>query len=108
MRRSSSILAALSGSARNPTTLMDSQALIRSSNNDIFCAEKRAKMRTTLALDDELLADAEFYTGIREKSALVREALKALVEREAARRLARLGGSEPQLKPIPRRRPKPK
>jgi len=65
-------------------------------------------MRTTLALDDELLADAEFYTGIREKSALVREALKALVEREAARRLARLGGSEPQLKPIPRRRPKPK
>ena len=51
-------------------------------------------MRTTLALDDELLADAEFYTGIREKSALVREALKALIEREAARRLARLGGSE--------------
>jgi Arc/MetJ family transcription regulator len=65
-------------------------------------------MRTTLALDDELLAEAEFYTGIREKSALVREALKALVEREAARRLARLGGSEPDLKPIPRRRPKPK
>ena len=69
---------------------------------------RRREMRTTLALDDELLADAEFYTGIREKSALVREALKALVEREAARRLARLGGSEPDLKPIPRRRPKPK
>ena len=65
-------------------------------------------MRTTLALDDELLAQAQFYTGIREKSDLVREALKALVEREAARRLARLGGSEPDLKPIPRRRPKPK
>ena len=65
-------------------------------------------MRTTLALDDELLADAEFYTGIREKSALVRVALKALVEREAARRLARLGGTEPDLKKIPRRRPKPK
>ena len=65
-------------------------------------------MRTTLALDDELLAQAQFYTGIREKSALVREALKALVEREAARRLARLGGSERDLKPIPRRRPKPK
>jgi Arc/MetJ family transcription regulator len=65
-------------------------------------------MRTTLALDDELLAEAQFYTGIREKSALVREALKALVEREAARRLARLGGSEPDLKPIPRRRPNPK
>jgi Arc/MetJ family transcription regulator len=65
-------------------------------------------MRTTLALDDELLAEAEFYTGLREKSALVREALRALVEREAARRLARLGGSEPDLKPIPRRRPKAK
>jgi len=64
-------------------------------------------MRTTLALDDELLAEAEFYTGIREKSALVREALKALVEREAARRLARLGGSEPDLAAIQRRRTKP-
>jgi len=64
-------------------------------------------MRTTLTLDDKLLADAEFYTGIHEKSALIREALKALVEREAARRLARLGGSEPGLKQIPRRRPKP-
>jgi Arc/MetJ family transcription regulator len=63
-------------------------------------------MRTTLALDDELLAEAEFYTGIREKSALVREALKALIEREAARRLARLGGSEPDLAEIPRRRTK--
>jgi Arc/MetJ family transcription regulator len=61
-------------------------------------------MRTTLALDDELLAEAEFYTGIREKSALVRAALKALIEREAARRLARLGGSEPDLAAIPRRR----
>ena len=70
--------------------------------------DRGREMRTTLALDDELLADAEFYTGIREKSALVREALKALVEREAARRLARLGGSQPDLKPIPRRRPKPK
>jgi Arc/MetJ family transcription regulator len=63
-------------------------------------------MRTTLSLDDELLAEAVFYTGIREKSALVREALKALIEREAARRLARLGGSEPDLAAIPRRRTK--
>ncbi len=63
-------------------------------------------MRTTLALDDELLAEAEAYTGLREKSALVREALRALIEREAARRLARLGGSEPDLAPIPRRRTK--
>ena len=60
-------------------------------------------MRTTITLDDELLAKAQFYTGIREKSALVRFALKALVEREAARRLARLGGSEPDLAPITRR-----
>lgn len=63
-------------------------------------------MRTTLTLDDELLAQAEFYTGIREKSALVRAALRALIEREAARRLARLGGSEPDLATIPRRRMK--
>lgn len=63
-------------------------------------------MRTTLALDDALLAEAQAYTGLKEKSALVREALKALIERESARRLARLGGSEPDLKPIPRRRPR--
>jgi Arc/MetJ family transcription regulator len=62
-------------------------------------------MRTTVSLDDELLADAQDYTGIKEKSALVNEALRALVQREAARRLALLGGSQPDLKPIPRRRP---
>ncbi len=64
-------------------------------------------MRTTLALDDELLAKAQAFTGLKEKSALVREALKALIERESARRLARLGGSEPKAKVVPRRRPKP-
>ncbi len=63
-------------------------------------------MRTTIALDDELLEKAQLYTGLTEKSAIVHTALKALVEREAARRLARLGGTEPALKPIPRRRPK--
>ena len=52
-------------------------------------------MRTTLNLDDELIAKAQAYTGIKEKSALVREALKALIERESARRLALLGGTEP-------------
>jgi Arc/MetJ family transcription regulator len=62
-------------------------------------------MRTTLALDDELLAKAQAFTGIGEKSALVREALKALVERESARRLARLGGTEPGLAATARRRP---
>jgi Arc/MetJ family transcription regulator len=64
-------------------------------------------MRTTIALDDELLAKAQAFTGLREKSALVREALKALVERESARRLARLGGSEPDLATVRRRRPRP-
>jgi Arc/MetJ family transcription regulator len=64
-------------------------------------------MRTTLALDDELVAKAQAFTGVREKSALVREALKALIERESARRLARLGGSEPALKAVPRRRQRP-
>jgi Arc/MetJ family transcription regulator len=61
-------------------------------------------MRTTLALDDDLLAKAQAFTGLKEKSSLVREALKALIERESARRLARLGGSEPAMK-APRRRP---
>jgi Arc/MetJ family transcription regulator len=64
-------------------------------------------MRTTLALDDDLLAEAQAYTGLQEKSALIREALKALIEREAARRLARLGGTEPGLKAPRRRRAKP-
>lgn len=62
-------------------------------------------MRTTLALDDELVAKAQQFTGLKEKSALVREALTALIERESARRLARLGGSEPQLIQAPRRHP---
>jgi Arc/MetJ family transcription regulator len=63
-------------------------------------------MRTTITLDDELVAEAQGLTGLKEKSALVREAFKALIERESARRLARLGGSEPDLKAPPRRRPK--
>jgi len=61
-------------------------------------------MRTTIALDEDLIAKAQAYTGLTEKSAMVREALKALIERESARRLARLGGSEPDLKDVPRRR----
>ncbi|WP_233206642.1 type II toxin-antitoxin system VapB family antitoxin [Caulobacter sp. FWC2] len=60
-----------------------------------------------MALDDDLLERAMALTGIEEKTALVREALKALVERESARRLALLGGSEPDLKDIPRRRLEP-
>lgn len=64
-------------------------------------------MRTTLNIDDELLAEAQRVTGLTEKVALVREGLRALVERESARRLAKLGGSEPQLKPVPRRQSDP-
>ena len=61
-------------------------------------------MRTTLNIDDELLAEARRLSGLNEKAALVREGLRALIERESARRLARLGGSEPQMDPVPRRR----
>jgi Arc/MetJ family transcription regulator len=61
-------------------------------------------MRTTITLDDDLLADAEKYTGIKERTALVNAGLKSLVEREAARRLARLGGTEPQFRVPPKRR----
>jgi Arc/MetJ family transcription regulator len=65
-------------------------------------------MRTTIALDDALLAEAQAYTGVKEKSALVREALKALIAREAARRLARLGGSQPGFVAGRRQRPQSK
>jgi Arc/MetJ family transcription regulator len=61
-------------------------------------------MRTTLALDEDLVRVAQEFTGVEEKTALIREALKALIERESARRLASLGGAMPALKKIPRRR----
>jgi len=61
-------------------------------------------MRTTVTLDDELLATAREYTGITETPALLRAALRALVEREAARRLILLGGTEPEATVAPRRR----
>jgi Arc/MetJ family transcription regulator len=61
-------------------------------------------MRTTLALDDDLVSTAQEFTGITEKTALVREALKSLIQREAARRLAALGGTMPDLEDIPQRR----
>lgn len=64
-------------------------------------------MRTTLTLDDELLAQAQQISGLTERSQLIREALLALVQRESARRLARLGGTEAQLQPIDRRRSAP-
>ncbi|PKO40921.1 type II toxin-antitoxin system VapB family antitoxin [Ferribacterium limneticum] len=64
-------------------------------------------MRTTLALDDDLLAKAHALTGVSEKTALIREALRALIQRESAKRLALLGGSEPQLEDAPRRQTEP-
>ncbi len=60
-------------------------------------------MRATITLEDDLVAEAQGLTGLKEKSALVREALTALIERESARGLARLGGGEPDLR-APRRR----
>jgi Arc/MetJ family transcription regulator len=61
-----------------------------------------------VALDDDLLRLAQEFTGVSEKSTLLREALKALVERESARRLASLSGTMPELKRIPRRRVNPR
>ena len=60
-------------------------------------------MRTTVNIDDQLMASAVELTGIKEKATLLREGLKALIERESARRLARLGGSEPGREAAPRR-----
>jgi Arc/MetJ family transcription regulator len=61
-------------------------------------------MRTTVTLDDDLVRKAQEYTGTTERTALLREALKALIHREASRRLAALGGTMPDLKDIPRTR----
>lgn len=61
-------------------------------------------MRTTINLDDQLLEEARRLTGLDERTALVHLGLKALIERESAKRLARLGGTEPELRAVPRRR----
>lgn len=64
-------------------------------------------MRTTINLNDELLKHAQQISGISERTSLIHEGLQALIERESARRLARLGGSEPKLQRIERRRVRP-
>jgi len=64
-------------------------------------------MRTTINLDDELVAEAQELTGIKERTALIHEGLRLLIQREAARRLARLGGTMPDLEVPPRRRSVP-
>ena len=61
-------------------------------------------MRSTINLDDDLLAKAQKLAGSIDRSALIRESLKAFIERESARRLAKLGGSQPELAAVPRRR----
>lgn len=61
-------------------------------------------MKVTITIDDKLLAKAQEYSGIEDTSAIVHAALTAFVQLEAGRLLARLGGSEPQLRPVPRRR----
>jgi Arc/MetJ family transcription regulator len=63
-------------------------------------------MRTTLNIEDELLAKAAELTGIKEKTSLVKLGLEALIARESAKRLAALGGTEKNLEMIPRRRSK--
>jgi Arc/MetJ family transcription regulator len=63
-------------------------------------------MRSTLNIDDEMLRKAAALTGEKEKTALVRMGLEALIARESARRLARLGGTEPRLSSVRRRRPR--
>jgi len=61
-------------------------------------------MRTTVNLDTDLLTEASRLTGVTERAALLHAGLRALIERESARRLARMGGSQPDLEPVPRRR----
>ena len=68
-------------------------------------SKEASAVRTTINLDDQLLAEAQHITGMKERTALIHAGLRALIERESARRLARLGGSEPQLQPVSRRRP---
>jgi Uncharacterized protein conserved in bacteria (DUF2191). len=65
---------------------------------------KETMMRTTVTLDDTLLSQAQSLSGLKDRGLLLREALRALIERESARRLVRLGGAEPQIKAVPRRR----
>lgn len=68
------------------------------------CEERARLMRTTVNIDDELLAKAVKLAGPLDRSAVINEGLKALIERESAKRLARLAGSQPKLRAAPRRR----
>jgi Arc/MetJ family transcription regulator len=70
-------------------------------------ASRRFDMRTTINLDDDLIAEAQRLTGVTERTSLVHEGLKLLIQREAARRLAQLGGSAPRIEAPRRRRSSP-
>ena len=72
----------------------------------IYASGAVSPMRTTVTLDEELMERAQRLTGIAERTALLRAGLNALIEIESARRLAQLGGTEPQLEQAPRRRPR--
>ena len=75
-----------------------------SSDANIGALDWSTTMRTTVTLDDDLLAKATKMMGGLDRSSVLREGLKALIERESAIRLAKLGGTQPQLQPVPRRR----
>ena len=80
--------------------------LMYASNGDLYDASivVEVSMRTTVTLDDDLLARAEELTGIRERSALIRDAVELLVSIETGRQLAALGGSDPAAEAAPRSR----
>ena len=71
---------------------------------DAYEIDKIMHMRTTLNLDEELIETARELTGIQEKTELIHRGLRELIQREAARALARMGGTAPNMKDIPRRR----
>ena len=72
-------------------------------NNYLAVKDRGHRMRTTLNIDDALLAEARHVTGLTEETALVKAALIALIEKKSAKRLASLGGTEKELRAIPRR-----
>lgn len=72
--------------------------------NDPGGLRSKKRVRITVMLEDDLIKTAQSYTGIKQNSALIQTALKQLIEREAARRLAAMGGTVPDLKEVPRRR----
>ncbi len=87
------------------TQLRRSFAPLTASNDAIIRArEWSTAMRTTVTLDDDLLAKATKMMGGLDRSTVLREGLKALIERESALRLAKLGGTQPRLQSVPRRR----